>query len=621
MSPENPEQPVPVAGESPADRLDSWKEVAAYLKREVRTVQRWEKKEGLPIHRLQHDKLGSIYAYKSELDAWWNERRPRLEAQPEAPAEAGDLEPYEVPAIPAPLPEVTTRVSSLPRPGFTSASRAAAGLVAATLLILVIYSIRESFKPGKATPPPGKLMLVVLPFENLSNDPEQDHFSDGLTGEMITQISGLEPERLGVIARTTAMLYRKTQKTAEEIGRELGVDYILEGTVQREEDQVRVNGQLIQVSDQTHIWAQGYDRELRGILAVQSELAQAIADQIRLKLTEQTRARLANPPEINVEAYEAYLWGRQNSNLRTPDGLARGIAYFQKAIDKDPKYAPAYAGLSDALNLMAFYSFLPPKDTYPKARAAAEQALSLDATLAEPYAALGNLSYEYEYNWEKADKSFRRALELNPSYAAGRQWYGAFLTLWGKVREGREQSLLARKLDPLSIAIATDVSLTYYYARDFDRAAEEARKAIALDPNYSLGHFWLARALLQKGDRTAAIAAFKKALQVQPGNLLAKALLAHACGVAGQRAEAEAILRELQEFSRSRYLSPAYVSLVYLGLGDYEKALDWGERAWDERAGLLTRLNMDPISDGMRNRPRFKNLIKKLGITPESPAR
>ncbi len=592
--------------------------MAAYLKREVRTVQRWEKKEGLPIHRLQHDKLGSIYAYKSELDAWWNDRRPRLETQPEAPANGADLEPHEVPAVPAPSePAPTTIFSRGPRPGFTAANRAAAGVLSIVLLLLVVYSIRQSFEHEGTPRPQGKLMLLVLPFENLSGDPTQEHFSDGLTDELITELSQLQPEELGVIARTTAMLYKKTQKSAEEVARELGVQYILEGTVRKEGDRLRITGQLIQASDQANLWAQAFDRELKSVLAVQSEVAAAIASQIQLKLTAQKQAQLRSPREVNAEAYELYLWGRQFSLQRSPEGILKGIDFFQQALQKDPGYAQAYAALSDALNLVAFYGLQAPQQTYPKARAAAEKALSLDESLAEGHAALANLSYDYEYNWEKADRAFRRAIELNPNYAQGRHWYAQFLVVWGRIEASRREIEIAQRLDPLSVVIATDVALIEYYARNYGRAVEIARKVTNLAPDYPLGQLWLGRALLMQGKQAEAITVLKKAVEVQPGNPLTLTILAHAYATTGRKAEARTMIRQLEEAGRQKYLSPAFVAVIYVGLGEYDRALDFGERGYEERAGLLTRLEMEPISDGMRALPRFQALVRKLGLTPK----
>ncbi|MBI3404776.1 MAG: tetratricopeptide repeat protein [Acidobacteria bacterium] len=588
------------------DRLESWKEVSAYLKREVRTVQRWEKNEGLPIHRLQHEKLGSVYAYKSELDAWWKDRKPRLEQQPE-PAEAVDAPDATPSPIDSPLPRGN---------GFSAASRVGRGLGFIILIGLTIYAIRESQKTPPHIQAKEKVMLAVLPFQNLSGKEEDEPFSDGLTEEMITQLSRLQPERLGVIARTTAMQYKNTKKTAEEIGRELGVDYILEGSARLEGKRVRISGQLILVSDQTHLWASNYDRDLESVLVVQSEVARAIADQIQLNLSPQRQQQLANPRPVNAEAYEAYQWGRHLTYQRTPDGIKHGVEFFRKSIQADPNYAPAYAGLADVTNFAAFYSFMPPKEAYPQAVEAAKRALKLDESLGEAHASLANLQYEYEYDWQAAGKSFERAVELGPSYSTGREWYAVYLAMLGQHDKASQQIQIAQKLDPYSVAILADVALLHFYAREYDAAIEQAQKAITLDPNYALGHFWLGRALLMKGRHEEGIAALKKSTEVQPGNLLALAVLGNAYGVAGKKDEAEKIIQQLKEFQPQRYLSPAYMSLVYLGIKDHTRALEWAEKGFVEHAGLLTRLKMDPIADGLHGDPRYEKLLNKLGFPP-----
>ena len=347
-----------------SERLDSWKEIAAYLKREVRTAQRWEKNEGLPVHRHQHEKLGTVYAYKSEIDAWWRERRVRLEEQPEA-VEPADTE------------EVQVETEELPKPSVTPQWRLAAIVVVSLLVAaaVVAYLIR------KPPPPPrdrGKLMLAVLPFANLSGDQSQEPIADGLTEEMITELGRLQPERLGVIARTTAMQYKSTPKSAEEIGQELGVQYILEGSVRRAENQIRINAKLIQVSDQSPIWVETYNRELREILKVEAEVAVAIANQIQVKLTPSP----ITPRPVNPEAHEAYLKGRFYWYKRD---LPSCINYYNQAIALDPNYALAYAGLASAYVLLgsAPTAVMPPREARPKAKEAATKALQLDPKLDE----------------------------------------------------------------------------------------------------------------------------------------------------------------------------------------------------------------------------------------------
>ncbi len=604
-SPPEPREP------SSSERLDSWKEIAAYLRRDVRTVQRWEKKAGMPVHRHLYDKLGAVYAYRPELDTWWRDRRPPDEDEPEQEVK---LEPEEKPEPEAEPEQSIEPQRNKPEEEIVSPAPAKQAispwllLVLGGVVFLAIYLLRPKIWP-EVKPPSGKVMLAVLPFDNLSGDPQQDYFSDGLTEEMIAQLGRMHPDRLGVIARTTIMQYKGTHKSAEEIGAELRVDYILEGSVRRDGNKARITAQLIQVSDQTHRWAEDYDRDLRDILALQSDVAKAIARQIQLQLTPQQQQRLTQTRAVNPEAYEAYLRGRFFWNKRTDDALQRSIDYFNEAIQKDPSYALAHAGLADTYGVLAFFSVRPPNEAYPRAKAAALRALQLDDSLGEAHALLADVMYHYDWDWPAAEARFKRAIELNPNYATAHQWYAVFLDLSGRIEEAGVEIEHARALDPLSLAINTDAAGHYYYARQYDQAVAQCRKALDMDPNFPLAHIWLGMAYVQKKMYPEAIEEFRKVQSVSPTAL---ALLGHTYGLSGRQSEALGVLQDLRNLSRRRYVSPAFFASVYIGLGDANQAFRWLDQAAQVHSPMLVRLKMEPVVDSLRSDPRFAAMLQKV---------
>ena len=333
-------------------------------------------------------------------------------------------------------------------------------------------------------------MLAVLPFENLTGDASQEYFSDGMTEEMIAQLGNLDPQHLGVIARTSVMHYKNGKAPLDQIGRELGVQYVLEGSVRRDADKIRITAQLIQMKDQSHLWARRYDRELNSTLALQSEIAQEIAGEIQHALGADKFTFAAEPqrPLTSYEAYDLYVKGRYFWNKRTGDGFEQAINYFQQAIAKDPNYAQAYAGLADSYILFAAYSGQPPADFLQKARAAATKALRLDDGLAEAHTSLALITENYDWDWPAAEKEYRRAIELNPNYATAWQWYAEYLTWLGRFDEALRASERARELDPLSLIIASDNGMIFYYSRQYDRAAAKLNAVLEMDPNFSRAH-------------------------------------------------------------------------------------------------------------------------------------
>jgi TolB-like protein/DNA-binding winged helix-turn-helix (wHTH) protein/Tfp pilus assembly protein PilF len=506
-----------------------------------------------------------------------------------------------------PVPVVTPR--RVGRPGWI------VGLAIAAVSLVTLFLLRERIWP-RPDPAPKRILLAVLPFENLSGDSQQEYFSSGLTEEMITQLGDLEPNRLGVIARTSAMQYKGARKDTRLIGRELGVDYILEGSVRREGDRVRITAQLIQVKDQTHLWAKDYDRNLRDILALQSDVASSIAREIKLKLTSEESARLANIPPLNPDAYELYLKGRYFWNKRTEDGFIRAIKYFEQATVLDPKYAQPYAGSADAYALLGS---MPNQEisrgqAMPKAKAAALKALQLNDSLAEAHTSLAFVMMQYDWDWPGSEKEFKRALELNPNYATAHQWYAVWLMAQGKTAASLEEERRAQQADPLSIIIKTDTAQLLIYAGRSDEATVQAQRALEIDPAFPLAHLYLGIAYVEKKDYQAAIAEFQKVLVIDKRDPWALSGLAQTYALVGQREKSEAILRDLLERAKSQEDLTIELAKVYAQLGKTDRAFAWLEKAYRNRTGSLILLNPVPDFIALHHDPRFADLDRRIGL-------
>ena len=385
--------------------------------------------------------------------------------------------------------------------------RVIAAVAAAAVLLLAGWMAGKRIWPS-SVPARAKIMLAVLPFVNLSGDPGEDYFGNGLTEEMIAQLGALQPARLGVIARMSAMQYKDTKKDIRQIGRELGVDYILEGSVRRDGERVRITAQLIQVKDQTHLWARNYDRSLRDILSLQSDVAGAIAQEIALRLTPESNARLASASPLDAQAYELYLKGRYSWNKRTEGGFLKAIDYFNQAIARDPNYAKAHAGLADAYALLGSLpnAALSRPEAMRRAKASALRAIELDDSLAEAHTSLAFVLAQYEWDWPGSGREFRRALQLNPNYATAHQWYGMWFMAHGRFDEALEEERLAHEADPLSMIIETDTCQFLAYAGRDDEAIRHAQRALELDPGFRLAHLYLAEAYDGQQNYPAALA-------------------------------------------------------------------------------------------------------------------
>jgi TolB-like protein/DNA-binding winged helix-turn-helix (wHTH) protein/Tfp pilus assembly protein PilF len=460
-----------------------------------------------------------------------------------------------------------------------------------------------------------RVMLAVLPFENLTGDAGQDYFSDGMTEEMIAQLGRLDPQHLGVIARTSVVHYKHGQEQLDQIGRELGVQYLLEGSVRRDSDKVRISAQLIQVKDQTHVWARQYDRKLINLLALQGEIAQEIANGIQLTIGDPKRIDSAHQASLSPEAYEAYdlyLKGLYFWNKRTVQGFQQAIEYFQQAVAKDPNSARAYAGLADSYALMGGYSLAPQNEFMPKARAAAQRAVKLDDRLAEAHTSLALVTENYDWDWQNAGKEFRWAIQLDPNYATAHQWYAEYLAYQGRFDEALAEIERARQLDPLSLIIATDTGAILYFSRQYDRAIKQFRAVLDMEPNFPRAHL-LVFAYVQKGLFADALADIEKWRRIDdaPGIL---AIEAYVYGRSGQRVEARRALEKLQQLNRRRQMDPAANVLAYVGMDKKDEAFAWLQRAYLEHSNALTALKVDPIYDPLRSDPRFQELLRRVGL-------
>jgi TolB-like protein/DNA-binding winged helix-turn-helix (wHTH) protein len=462
----------------------------------------------------------------------------------------------------------------------------------------------------------GRLMLAVLPFENLTGDAGQDYFSDGLTEEMIAQLGRIDSEHLGLIGRTSVMHYKHSPEPLDKIGRELGVQYLLEGSVRRESGRVRITAQLIQVKDQTHLWAQEYDRELKDLLVLQAEIAREISGEIEVALGGNKPSPLPTQDRLspqNYEAFDLYLKGQYFWNRRTVEGFQRAVEYFQQAIAKDPTYARAYASLADSYALLGGYSAAPPEQFMPKARAAALQALKLDDTLAEAHTAFALIVQNYDHDWQTSDKEFRRAIELNPNYPTAHHWYAEHLAWLGRFDEALAESQRAQELDPFSLIIACDNGAILYNSRQYDRAIEQFRAVQEMDPS-----FWrsslIVHAYEQKGMFAEALAVLAKMLPSLSDEPYTVAELAYIYGRTGQQAQARLWMAKLEALNWRQPLDPATFIRPSIGMGNKEQAFVWLEKAYAQHSNAMARLKVDPLYDPLRGDPRFQDLLRRVGL-------
>jgi tetratricopeptide (TPR) repeat protein len=582
-----------------ADRLDSWKEIAAYLKRDVRTVQRWEKTEKLPVRRHLHEKQGTVYAYRPEIDAWSQGRRfPEDEVTDNGPpsAVAEDDEPALPDSEQKPIGSGRQLLSKRWKRSILVMAVAAAGA-------LGIYLVHILWLP------PESVVLAVLPFKNMGGS-DREALVDGFTTETKTRLEQVQPDKMGVLLLTK----KYADLSVEKVAAEFNAGYVLQGEAKIVGQKVSISARLTRAATRgsVSVWSDQYEGDLQDIQRIQNEVSAAIAKAVLSQIPQ------SQPTEqLNPEAYEAYQWGSYFLNKRTSPDLLKALDYFQKAIQVDPRYAPAYAGLAACYSLLgsAPYTQLPPKESYSNAESSARKALELDESLAEAHLSLGYSLLVYERNYDQARREFERAIQLRPGYATAHDYYAYYLTAMGDMTRAIAERETARKLDPVSPLLTTALGEAYYHNRQFDLAIRMAQKALELDPTYPVSMINLARAYEQKGMHQPAQAIYQKLLGFAPEDPGVLALLAHEYAVSGNTPAARKIEAQLEKMRSQRYVAALYIAVVWTGLGDRDRAFQWLDQAYDEDCEYLVYLPTEPIADPLRGDPRFSQLLQKLGLT------
>lgn len=456
--------------------------------------------------------------------------------------------------------------------------------------------------------------IAVLPLQNLSGNPEQEYFADGMTEALISELAKISAFRR-VISRTSVMQYKEARKSMTEIAHELNVDAMVEGSVLLVGQRVRITAQLIEARKDRHLWSNDYERDLSDILKLQKEVANAIAREINIALTPKEQAFLEQAHAVNPEAYQLYLKGRFFWNKRTTEGLNRANDYFEQSINKDPNCAQAYAGLADSYNILGEYGYLPPKEAFPRAKAAALKALEIDDTLTEAHASLAWIKFDYDWDWEGAEREFKRAIELNPAYATAHHWYALYLARMARFEEAIKEITRSLELDPLSLVINRSTGLIFYHARQYDRSIEALRKTIEMDPNFSSAHWWLGLVYLQKSMYKEALAEFQREKNLSKVfSPFALQSIGLAYAKMGKSEEAQQVLNELTERRKEAYVQPSHIATLYFVLGKENQGFEWLEKAYEGRDSGLTYLKTDPVFDSVRSDPRFKALLEKMGL-------
>jgi len=486
-------------------------------------------------------------------------------------------------------------------------SRAWAGFGLALALVVLSWAL---YSPSQSSS--GIRSLAVLPLENLSGDASQEYFTDGMTDALITDLGQIGALR--VISRTSSMAYKRVHKPLPEIARELDVEAVVEGSVSRSGDRVRITAQLIQLPNEKHLWAQSYEGDLQDTLALQNSVARAIAEQIEVTLNPREQAALSKSKTVNAEAYEAYLKGRYFWNKRSQEGLKKAIDYFERATDIEPDYARAYSGLSDSYALLGDweYGILSPHVAFPKAKDAAIKALALDDSLGEAHTSLAFIDDLYDWNWASAEQEYKRALALNPSYATAHHWYGWHLIVVGRNSDGIAELRKAERLDPLSLIISADLADALCIAHRYGESLEQSRKTIEMDPHFAVAHYQLGQALAQMRRYDEAIAEFRRAIELSGANPTFESNLANAYAVSGRSEDAMKVARELESRQSQSSSTDASIALIYVGLGDSDRAMNLLNNAYEARfnPSILMRPGFDPI----RSTPRFQNLLRRVGL-------
>jgi TolB-like protein/Tfp pilus assembly protein PilF len=575
------------------DRLDSWKEIAAYLDRDVTTAQRWERREGMPVHRHVHDKRGSVYALTSELDAWRRSRTPRLEEEGEREAEASG----------------ETGADSRRTTLGIHRWLALAG-VAAVALLAIAYILSRGRADRAARPQIRS--LAVLPLKNLSGDPAQDYLADGMTDELIGDLSKIHDLR--VISRTSVMRFKNPQMSVPEIARTLHVDVIVEGSVMQEGNRIRVTAQLIRGATDGHFWSETYDRDLRDALSLESDLAQTIAEKVEVTVTGEEHERLGAARPVAPDVYESYSKGQfALDNGRNKTEIDESIAYFQGAIQRDPTFAPAYLGLADAYsNLGTVFVGGVAEETRPKVIRAAQKALELDPSLAQAHALLGAM-LQQQWHWADAEAEYKRALQLDPNNAAAHEGLALWMACHGRADEAIAWAEAGRELDPLAVSFE-DFGWTLFQTRHYDQAVRELRAALLQRPDDFGTLMDLGFVLIANNQPDQAIPVLEKAAALSNRSPGALGVLTRAYAHAGRRTDALRLVAELKLRSRKGYVPAGAMVNAYLGIDNNEQAFVWLEKAYQEQSNMLQFLKVHPYFDPIRGDPRFADLLRRVGL-------
>jgi len=573
------------------DRLDSWKEIAAYLRRDVTTVQRWEKREGMPVHRHLHDRIGSVYAFGSELDAWSQGRRQRLDEIEDA-AKVDPQLAAESDHPPSRIPGARTWLM-------------VGGVAILALLIVTIVKSRSHPTAAKIR------SLAVLPLKNLSGDPSQEYLADGMTEALIGRLSAIHDLR--VISRTSTMLLKDTKLSAPEIARTLSVDALVEGSVVREGSRIRVNAQLIRGATDDHFWSEAYDREFVDTLQLEADVAQSIAQKVEVTISGAERARVIASRRVLPEAYESYLKAANEFGTRGRAGDEASIADYEEAINKDPTFAPAYVGLAAAYDrLGSVLVGAPPGEVRPKVIDAARKALELDPGLAEAHVLLAN-TQQRNWQWADAEAEYRRALELDSNDAFAYRGLAFWFLCQGRTQDALDWFRHARELDPLGIS-ATSYGRLLFHSHHFEEAIREYRSVLASQPDDLPANFFLGMALISNGQPSKAISPLKKVISGSQRTIDASGLLVMAYAQAGRRADALRLLGQLKKRQQTNYVPAGVFVNAYLGLGDYEQTFVWLDRALQERSNFLAYVKVHPFFDPLRGDPRFAEVVRRVGL-------
>jgi len=572
-------------------RLNSWKEIASYFQRDIRTVQHWERKEGLPVHRHEHLIRASVYAYPAELEAWFNERARKSSAE----------------AAVTPATEDIT-AESVDTTQMFSSRRIWVLLLSLTLVVaagVAWFAWRSAHPPGGS---PGKT-LVVLPFLNLTGDSGQEYMSDGLSDELTTLLASRLP--LQVVARSSAFEFKGKTDDVRTIGGRLNASMALEGSLETRGDQLRINAQLVRTSDGYHLWSHLYDTDRGNTSATEDLIVRDIANVLKLPVAENSSPPVSGSDQ---QAHELYLQGAYWWNRRSPSDEWKAIGYFTAAIDRDPLYARAYLGMAEAYTVLGVNNQAPPQDVFPKAREAAENALRIDPRLEEAHAVHAHIQFAYDWNYAAADSEFRRTIAANPNFAPAHHWYGLLLMYEGKFDEAAQEIRRAQQLDPLSPLFPALLSRLDLYSGKYEAAIQLCRDASRGNPYFPLPHYALGQIYLYQNKYSEAIDEFQKYYELSDHDPDGLTNLAMGYARMGNRAKAMELVKQIED-PKTGYSSPYNCALVYAALGENDQVYTWLDRAINERSPALIQLAVDPAFRSIQAEPRFQEMLRRTGHT------